>query len=164
MSFSLHIPASTASMLSEWVSTMVKNKSLCMLKFHPCSTKAKLLFLQQPASVINMRVTVKGFVNPGHKLPLWNIIYSLRLNVAVWIPNAPPLILSCWDITASGRIKTWLMAKVKSSHPVTMRQFKSMRHGLALTVKPFERWGLEWGWWGEGRGRWVPWVYLVSAG
>lgn len=67
-----------------------------------------------------------------HYQPLWNIVYIWRLNVAAWIPDAPPLILSRWDITASRGIKTWLMARLKSSHPVTTCQFKSMWWGLAM--------------------------------
>lgn len=74
-----------------------------------------------------------------HYLPLWNITYILRLNVAAWIPDAPPLIHSCWNLTASRRMKTWLMAKGKS-HPVATCPFKSMRCGFAM---------LQRGWQGE---------------
>lgn len=144
------------------------SSSRYIFRFHPCSNQEMLLFLQQP-SVINMSHCEGDWASLAiHYLPLWNIVYILRLNVAVWIPNAPPLILSCWNITASRRIKTWLMAKVKSSHPVATCQFKSMRCGLAM---------LQHGWRGNllkdligglASGKWVkmgvPLVYLSSAG
>ncbi len=106
---------------------------LYIFRFHPRPSKTILLFLRQQTSVINMSHCEGDRASLAiHYPPLWNIVYILRLNVAAWFPDAPPLIFSCWDITASRRIKTWLMAYVKSSHPVTTCQVKSMRCGLAM--------------------------------
>lgn len=121
---------------SNTVTTVLLNlclSSLYIFRCHPCSYKAILLFLQQLTYVINMSHCEGDWASLAvHYLPLWNTVYILRLNVAAWIPGAPPLILSCWDITAIRGIKTWLMAKVKSSHLVTTCQFKSLRCSLAM--------------------------------
>lgn len=116
--------------LFEWINLCL---SKCLSGFALVRLKLYFLFLEQPTFVIYVWVTEGGWASPAIHYPeLWNSVYSLRLNVAAWIPNAPPLILSCWDITASSRIKTWLMAKVKSSHPVTTCQLRSMWWGLAV--------------------------------
>lgn len=130
--------------ISKCCSVYIQSASICW-DVYPFLHQEMLLFWQQP-SVMNMSHCERDWVSPAiHYPPLCNNVYILRLNVAAWIPSTPPLILRCWNITASRRIKTWLMARDKSSHPVTTCQFKSTQGGLAMPQRGGRGGGGFWG-------------------
>lgn len=126
--------------ITKGCSVHIQSAAICS-DVYPFPHQETFLFWQQP-SVMNMSHCERDWISPAIHYPsLCNGVYILRLNVAAWIQSAPPLILRCWNITASRRITTWLMARDKSSHPVTTCQFKSTQGGLAMLQRGRRGWG-----------------------